>query len=58
MTKSEPKSKVDFFFDKAERWRAEFKKLRMIILDRLLTEELKWGVPSIQDVILTLSYSR
>jgi uncharacterized protein YdeI (YjbR/CyaY-like superfamily) len=36
--------KVDFFF-KAEKWQEEFKKLRMIILDCGLTEELKWGVP-------------
>jgi len=35
---------VDFFF-KAKKWQAEFKKLRMIILDCQLTEELKWGVP-------------
>jgi uncharacterized protein YdeI (YjbR/CyaY-like superfamily) len=37
--------KVDFFFDKAQKWQEEFKKLRMIILDCVLTEELKWGVP-------------
>lgn len=37
--------KVDFFFRKAEKWQDEFKKLRMIILDCPLTEELKWGVP-------------
>jgi uncharacterized protein YdeI (YjbR/CyaY-like superfamily) len=37
--------KVDFFFNKAEKWQEEFKKLRVIILDRQLTEELKWGVP-------------
>ena len=37
--------KVDFFFSKAEKWQEEFKKLRMIILDCGLTEELKWGVP-------------
>ncbi len=37
--------KVDFFFRKAEQWQAEFKKLRLIILDCGLTEELKWGVP-------------
>ena len=37
--------KVDFFFNKAEKWQEEFEKLRMIILDCQLTEELKWGVP-------------
>jgi len=37
--------KVDFFFSKAEKWQEEFEKLRMIILDCELTEELKWGVP-------------
>jgi uncharacterized protein YdeI (YjbR/CyaY-like superfamily) len=37
--------KVDFFFSKAKKWREEFEKLRIIILDCGLTEELKWGVP-------------
>jgi uncharacterized protein YdeI (YjbR/CyaY-like superfamily) len=37
--------KVDFFFRKAEKWQDEFEKLRMIVLDCELTEELKWGVP-------------
>ena len=37
--------KVDFFFNKAEKWQDEFKKLRNIVLDCQLTEELKWGVP-------------
>jgi uncharacterized protein YdeI (YjbR/CyaY-like superfamily) len=37
--------KVDFFFDKAKKWQKEFEKLRMIILDCGLTEELKWGNP-------------
>ena len=37
--------KVDFFFDKAKKWQEEFEKLRMIILDCGLTEELKWGQP-------------
>jgi uncharacterized protein YdeI (YjbR/CyaY-like superfamily) len=43
MNKTNPK--VDWFFDKAEKWEEEFEKLRMIILDCGLTEELKWGVP-------------
>ena len=37
--------KVDFYFSKAEKWQKEFEKLRMIILDCGLTEELKWGCP-------------
>src|SRR5258707_4439173 len=35
--------KVDFFFDKAEKWQKEFGKLRTMILDCGLEEELKWG---------------
>jgi len=37
--------KVDFYFNKAGKWQEEIKKLRMIILDCGLTEELKWGCP-------------
>ena len=37
--------KVDEFFSKAKKWQEEFEKLRMIILDCQLTEELKWGQP-------------
>lgn len=37
--------KVDFFFDKATQWQDEYRKLRTIILDCGLTEELKWGQP-------------
>jgi uncharacterized protein YdeI (YjbR/CyaY-like superfamily) len=37
--------KVEFFFSKAKKWQEEFKKLRIIILDCPLTEELKWGCP-------------
>jgi uncharacterized protein YdeI (YjbR/CyaY-like superfamily) len=37
--------KVDVFLSKAQRWQEEFKKLRMIVLDCGLTEELKWGKP-------------
>ena len=37
--------KVDFYFNKAKKWQEEFEKLRMIIRDCGLTEELKWGVP-------------
>jgi uncharacterized protein YdeI (YjbR/CyaY-like superfamily) len=38
-------TKVDLFLSKAQQWREEFEKLRTIILDCGLTEELKWGVP-------------
>ena len=37
--------KVDFFFNKAKKWQEEYEKLRTIILDCGLTEELKWGCP-------------
>ena len=43
MSKMNPK--VDFYFNKAKKWQEEFEKLRMIIRDCGLTEELKWGVP-------------
>jgi len=38
-------AKVDFFFDKAKQWREEYEKLRIIILNCGLNEELKWGCP-------------
>ena len=38
-------TKVDFYFSKAQKWQKELEKLRTIILDCQLTEELKWGVP-------------
>lgn len=37
--------KVDFYFDKAGKWQEEVRKLRTIVLDCNLTEELKWGCP-------------
>lgn len=40
---SNPNPNVDFFFRDAESWQEEFIKLRAIILDCGLTEELKWG---------------
>ena len=36
---------VDAFLNKAKKWQVEFDKLRMIILDCQLTEEMKWGWP-------------
>ena len=38
-------SKVDFFFNKTEQWQEAYNKLRSIVLECGLTEELKWGVP-------------
>ncbi|KFF21974.1 YdeI/OmpD-associated family protein [Chryseobacterium sp. JM1] len=37
--------KVNFFFDEATQWQKEFKRLRTILLDIGLEEELKWGCP-------------
>ena len=37
--------KVDFYFNKAQKWQEEIEKLRLIILDCGLEEELKWGCP-------------
>ena len=45
MAKTKMNPRVDFYFSKATKWQEELKKLRMIILDCHLTEELKWGVP-------------
>ena len=39
---------VDWYFDKAEKWQKETEKLRTIVLDCGLTEELKWGCPCYQ----------
>ena len=41
MTKSRMNPKVDEYSSKAKKWQEEFEKLRMIILDCQLTEELK-----------------
>jgi len=41
--------KVDFYFAKAKKWQAEIEKLRLIVLDCGLTEELKWGCPCYTD---------
>ena len=37
--------KVDWFFEKNSKWQSAYAKLRSIVLDSGLTEELKWGVP-------------
>lgn len=43
MNKMNPK--VDKYLSRAKNWQEEFEKLRMIVLDCGLTEELKWGCP-------------
>jgi uncharacterized protein YdeI (YjbR/CyaY-like superfamily) len=43
MTRQNPK--VDFYFSKGTTWQKELAKLRTIVLDCDLTEELKWGSP-------------
>jgi uncharacterized protein YdeI (YjbR/CyaY-like superfamily) len=37
--------KVDFYFNKGQKWQQEINKLRTIALDCGLNEELKWGCP-------------
>jgi uncharacterized protein YdeI (YjbR/CyaY-like superfamily) len=43
---SSPNPAVDSWFAKAKTWQAETAKLRSILLDCDLTEELKWGKPT------------
>jgi uncharacterized protein YdeI (YjbR/CyaY-like superfamily) len=45
MKKNGMNPKVDFYFSKAKKWQEELAKLRTIVLDCQLSEELKWGVP-------------
>ena len=45
MTKNKINPKVDLYFSKAKKWQEEIKKLRTIVLETHLTEELKWGCP-------------
>jgi uncharacterized protein YdeI (YjbR/CyaY-like superfamily) len=49
MTKSAPNPKIDWYFDKAEHFRPEQRRLREIALNTGLTEELKWGHPCYTD---------
>lgn len=48
--------KVDWFFSKDTKWQKEYEKLRTIILDCGLIEELKWGCPcyTFQDTNIVL----
>ena len=43
MNKTNPK--VDWYFNKDNKWRKELEALRKIVLNSPLTEELKWGKP-------------
>lgn len=45
MTKYSANSKVDFYFEKAEKWKAEIEQMREIALVCHLSEELIWGSP-------------
>lgn len=45
MTMNEMNPKVDFYFNKAQKWQEEIEKMRAIALDCGLNEELKWGCP-------------
>lgn len=42
---NEKNPSVDWFFDKATPWKAEYAKLRSILLSCPVEEALKWGVP-------------
>ena len=42
---NKPNSRVDVLISKTDQWQKEFVKLRKIVLDCGLTEELKWGQP-------------
>ena len=37
--------KVNFYFEKAGKWKSEVEKLRNLVLETGLTEDLKWGCP-------------
>lgn len=45
MTNNRTNPKVDEFISKAKKWKEEYEKLRAIVLDCDLTEELKWKHP-------------
>lgn len=40
--------KVDFYFNKADKWQQAIEQLRVLVLDCGLKEVLKWGVPCYQ----------
>ncbi|EFM12529.1 protein of unknown function DUF1801 [Paenibacillus curdlanolyticus YK9] len=45
MKTNELNPKIDQFFSKSSKWKAEYEKLRAIVLDCNLTEEYKWMHP-------------
>ena len=45
MTNNKANPRVDAFIANAKKWQEELKKLRAILLDSELTEELKWHQP-------------
>ena len=45
MTKGIPNPKIDPFFRKEQKWKAEFEKLREIVLDCEVVEDFKWMHP-------------
>jgi len=45
MAKRVMNPKADFYFTKAKNWQGETEKLRTIVLDCGLNEEVKWGCP-------------
>src|ERR1700759_3371343 len=45
MTERRMNPEVNEYFSKAKKWHSELEKLRTIILDCQLTEELKWAKP-------------
>jgi uncharacterized protein YdeI (YjbR/CyaY-like superfamily) len=45
MSVSHVNPKVDFYFDKESKWQKEIIKLRKIVLECQVNEELKWGCP-------------
>jgi uncharacterized protein YdeI (YjbR/CyaY-like superfamily) len=45
MTMSTPNPKVDVYLSRAKSWRGEIQKLRAILLECGLDEDLKWGKP-------------
>ena len=45
MTKAKANPEIDIYISKAKKWKEETEKLRGILLEFGLTEELKWGKP-------------
>ncbi len=45
MTNNRMNPKVDEYLSKTKNWKVEFEKLRKIVLDCGLNEDMKWGVP-------------